>query len=246
LPYFLKNRLSLTALVAGSMVPDFEYFVRVDHRSSYTHTWTGLFWLDLPAGLALCFLFHGLIKQPLFYNVPLFLKKRMATAHRLQWSAEFKKKWFSIFFCLLLGATSHLVWDKFTHRSVHLVQATPPFRKYAEVIDKDMTYDLVWDFNSVIGMGLLLYSLWAMPLSQKETANKNTHFYWLAFSITAFALYILQATSIHLNILDNYVIAGINAILIGLLMASLTDALFRRRRQKGNDSAALSQHVNPK
>src|SRR5215211_4739576 len=85
LHYFLKKRASITGLIAGSLVPDFEYFVRIYHKSYYSHSWAGLFWMDLPAGLALCFLFHQLIRRPLFANAPLLLKKKMAPYQHFAW-----------------------------------------------------------------------------------------------------------------------------------------------------------------
>ena len=50
-----KLRMSATGLVIGSMVPDFEYFIRMRTESKYSHTLAGLFWFDLPLGLLLCF-----------------------------------------------------------------------------------------------------------------------------------------------------------------------------------------------
>ncbi|MEB0248571.1 DUF4184 family protein, partial [Mucilaginibacter sp. 5B2] len=48
LNYLPKRFISLTALVVGSLTPDFEYFIRMKVQSDYSHTLPGLFWFDLP------------------------------------------------------------------------------------------------------------------------------------------------------------------------------------------------------
>jgi len=74
---FKRLKLSATALIIGSMVPDFEYFIRMTDHSRYSHTIAGLFWFDLPMGLLICFVYHGVVKDQLFNNLPPFLKQRV-------------------------------------------------------------------------------------------------------------------------------------------------------------------------
>ncbi len=60
LPFGLigQRYFSMTALIIGSMTPDFEYFLRLRVRSDFSHTLFGVFWFDLPLGIVLCFVFH--------------------------------------------------------------------------------------------------------------------------------------------------------------------------------------------
>src|SRR5689334_20926456 len=104
LPFNLlfKRRLSITGLVAGSLVPDFEYFVRIYHQSFYSHTWSGMFYLDLPAGLLLCFLYQCLLRNPFYANAPLFLKRRMARFQPFRWKQRFAENWQIILVSVLL------------------------------------------------------------------------------------------------------------------------------------------------
>lgn len=48
LNFLPKKYFSMTALVIGSMAPDFEYFFRMRAQSYYSHRWSGMFWFDLP------------------------------------------------------------------------------------------------------------------------------------------------------------------------------------------------------
>ena len=72
-----KHWMSLTGLVVGSLVPDFEYFFRWQVLSLYSHTPAGIFWFDVPVALALCFVFHVVIKKALLENLPIFFKARL-------------------------------------------------------------------------------------------------------------------------------------------------------------------------
>jgi len=218
--YFLKKRISLTGLIAGSMVPDFEYFVRDYHKSFYSHTWLGLFYIDLPAGLLLCFLYHNLIRRPFYANAPLFLKRKLAAFQALHWNSWFAAKWRTVLLCILAGAITHLVWDKLTHHTVPLVQSASGFRKFASFKDKMMTYFLFWDMNSLIGLFLVLYSFWLLPTDKKVQANTDTRPYWLSLCGTALLVFLVQLPGIKL-ILDNIVIAAINAALISIALTSL-------------------------
>jgi len=63
LSYLPKRWVSMVGLIIGSMVPDFEYFMRMKVKSIYSHTWPGLFWFDLPLGLILMFIYQILVKD---------------------------------------------------------------------------------------------------------------------------------------------------------------------------------------
>jgi len=240
--YAFKKRLSVTALIAGSLVPDFEYFIRLNHLSFYSHTWAGLFWLDLPVSLLLCFVFHKFLRGPLYENAPLLLKKRMAQVRRLNWAHYFRKNWLVVLVSLLLGAASHLVWDKITHHSVRLIESSNRFRSHVPLEMRDLTYFLFWDMNSVVGALLLLYAFWLMPVARNTKANKGTTFYWLLLTGSAGLAFLFLLTCIQLLILDNIVIAVIDGILAGLLLASAGYKLkSRAQKTKGGTFTTLRE-----
>src|ERR1041384_8817659 len=73
---FTKVGLVFSALVAGSLSPDFGYFVPMP-GSFFMYTIPGLMLFDLPVGLALLVLFHILIKWPLLSLLPTSLQRRL-------------------------------------------------------------------------------------------------------------------------------------------------------------------------
>src|SRR5688500_17701583 len=88
---YLPRRLySFTGLVAGSIVPDFEYFIRWSNKSIYSHTLAGIFWFDIPMALAISVIYHQLIRTTLIDNLPFFLKSRLIRFRDMDWLAYLK------------------------------------------------------------------------------------------------------------------------------------------------------------
>jgi len=98
LKYFPKKWFSLTGLVIGSMVPDFEYFIRMKVKSIYSHTIDGIFWFDLPLALLLAFLFHNIVKKYLFQNLPKSFQIRLSIFNDFNWNNYFKNNCYYNYF----------------------------------------------------------------------------------------------------------------------------------------------------
>lgn len=219
--YLFRKKVSYTGIIAGSLVPDFEYFLRVFHESYYTHTWAGLFYADLPGGLLLCFLYHNLIRKPFYTNAPLFVRWKMALFQSFSWNLFFVRKWKVVLFSILFGAFTHLVWDKFTHHTVPVLQSVAGYEQPSEPIDYGVTYSVFWDINSLIGVFLVLYAFFLLPASKKINTNQNKAPYWLCFFGCAAALLFLQWPYIRSSVLDDVVIVLINALLLSVLFVSV-------------------------
>src|ERR1700722_2553749 len=83
--------VSITALVIGSITPDFEYFIRMKNLGLYGHTLGGLFWFDLPIGFALTFVYHDLVRDSLIDNLPRFLRSRLNKFKGFDWNTYVKQ-----------------------------------------------------------------------------------------------------------------------------------------------------------
>jgi hypothetical protein len=117
---FRRTKLIQSAVVIGCFVPDFEYFVRLAPRVSgghtFGHTLPGLFAIDLPLGMAIFWLFHRYAKEPLWTWLPEALRQRVKLGPRtppLKGAAQSALVLVSI----LVGATTHILWDSVTHHS---------------------------------------------------------------------------------------------------------------------------------
>lgn len=72
LPFLNNKKMSATALVVGSMSPDFEYFFRMKMQSELSHTFQGIYLVDFPLSFVVILAFHSVIKKPLIDNSPPF------------------------------------------------------------------------------------------------------------------------------------------------------------------------------
>jgi hypothetical protein len=110
----LKRRVSLSALLAGSVVPDFDHIPQLPSFGISSHSLLGAFTFCLPLGLLFYVAFHGIMKRPLIALLPESWASRVGTLDASQ------RRWplvgpGAVVACLLLGTATHLVWGSFTH-----------------------------------------------------------------------------------------------------------------------------------
>src|SRR5688572_15576273 len=128
LPFINWKSFSATALIAGSMAPDFEYFFRMSVKGVYSHTIAGLFYFDVPVAIALAFLFHSTVKHQLLRNLPLAISARFVDTERINFSDALGKRFWAIALCSLLGAATHVFWDSFTHNDAYFARTLPFYK----------------------------------------------------------------------------------------------------------------------
>ncbi len=112
------------ALVIGSIVPDFEFFLRMTPDRSVSHSLPGIFSFCLPMGLLLLFFFHFILKRPLISLFPRTHQKLLVSAEN---SCSFFRadKIGLIIVSLFAGIATHLLWDSCTHADGWLAQRIP-------------------------------------------------------------------------------------------------------------------------
>ena len=109
-----ERKLPFSALVIGSMIPDFPMFVPLSPAYDTTHSISGLLTADLPLGLACFFCFQWIMKRPLFFILPQYIQRRTVRYSSSCVQASWK---FLLCTCvaILLGSWTHVGWDSFTH-----------------------------------------------------------------------------------------------------------------------------------
>lgn len=100
-----------SALIIGSMAPDFVYFAPLGIHGSVSHSVSALFWFCLPSGMLLYFLLHRWLKQPLMSLLPFSVRARITHQEENGFSASLP----ALVFSVLLGALTHIAWDSLTH-----------------------------------------------------------------------------------------------------------------------------------
>lgn len=112
----LRHRAVLSALVIGSMAPDFQNFLPLGVERADSHSLAGIFWFSLPVGLAVYLIFHLLLKKPLCALLPPDMAARLAPI--LAGPSLPRVSGAVVALSLLLGVLTHLAWDVFTHYSI--------------------------------------------------------------------------------------------------------------------------------
>ena len=222
LRYLPKSWFSLTALVIGSLTPDFEYFLRMKVKSDYSHTLNGVFWLDLPLALLLTFVFHNLTRNFLFQNLPVFVKNRILIFTDFNWNAYFKRNWFIVLISLLVGIFSHILWDAFTHKHGYFVNHFEILKNTLTIAGTEIPFWKIAQHLSTLIGGIII--IFAFSKLQKGF-HSNTYIsklYWSSVILFSVMILILRFTlnPKTLNI-GNFVVSFIASFLIAITVAPL-------------------------
>lgn len=164
----------LSALVVGSMSPDFFYFIPRMGQTHYGHTGEGLFLFCLPASLAMLWVFHRLMKLPLVGLAPSSWQPQL-TAVALRrfafgvWPFD-PVRLLMVAGAVLFGAITHVAWDSFTHSTGWVVLHYP-------VLDRSVyegrygflhVHSLLQMASTLLGAGLLLH--WVLRWKRTSTS----------------------------------------------------------------------------
>jgi len=224
LPFLKNKKLSATALIVGSMSPDFEYFFRMKMQSEISHTLSGIFLIDFPLGFIVMFTFHEIIKSPLIDNLPLFFQNRLQELKEFNWVKYFNSAVFTVLISFFLGAVSHVLWDSMTHWDGYMVQRFSFFN--VEVFSIPF-YKVAQHASSIIGLSWILFYIYKLP--EKNANSKIMDFnYWLLFFLFALVFIVVRFYfGTQLNLIGNAVVSIISPMVLAI---SLTGLIFRNKK----------------
>lgn len=227
LTYLPRQWFSLTGLVIGSLTPDFEYFLRMRIKSNYSHTLDGLFWFDLPLGLLLAFLFHNIVRDSLYDNLPTFLKSRFSAFRQFDWNGYFKRNWLVVTISILIGAASHILWDSFTHDHGYFVQTIPTLQNSVDFLGRQIPILKILQHSStLIGGSVIAFAIYKLPTNKTEKENVNLK-YWLILTALTLAIIALRLlTGLELKQYGNVIVTAISA---GLISSTITPWLTKTK-----------------
>ncbi len=151
-----RKHLVLSALVVGSMAPDFPYFVRlVEDTGRLGHSFAGLVYFCIPVGLFLLWLWHAILKQPVLALAPRQLSARLSQEdlrfHFGGWS-----RFALILVSLWIGAALHVFWDGFTHYHGKFVHYLPILVR--PVYHGIPLYSVLQYVSSVVGLAAIAWA----------------------------------------------------------------------------------------
>lgn len=177
---FCPERLNFTALIIGSMSPDFGYYIGQFPVANFAHTALGTLVVCLPMGLLALGLFY-LIRRPLCFVLPQPHRAVLMPLASRRPSVSIHSV-FVAALSILLGAWTHTVWDSFTHPDGWTVTHLAILQ--TTVIRVGTTSLAVFNFLqqiSTFGAGallLVLYFRWLRRQHTTATADTSVHDVW--------------------------------------------------------------------
>ena len=154
---FRRLRLVPSALVIGTLAPDFEYFLRLSPGGRFGHTLPGALLFSLPMALLVLWLFHAFIKVPTVKLLPESLQRRlMPHLHRFRFLPVVRFLWIVV--SVLLGIATHLIWDSFTHSTTWLYRHWSALRQphRLPIMGQVPLYKILQHGSTIVGLTILL------------------------------------------------------------------------------------------
>lgn len=149
---------SFSALVFGSMAPDFEYFFRMQPFSVYSHTLVGLLLFDLPIAILLAVLYHCVVKEPLIARVPEWIGRGLLDANNGLGKLPVWRFAMVFVYSALLGSFSHIAWDSFTHKGTRMVETLLWLQRTISIGHYEVpVYKLLQHGSTLLGGLAILY-----------------------------------------------------------------------------------------
>ena len=198
---FTKAGLVFSALVFGSISPDFGYFFPLP-TSYFMYTPAGLILFDVPVGFGILWLFQVLIKWPLLSLLPESLQRRLFK-HAQGFSFGPPKHFGLILLSLLVGSLTHVIWDSITHDYGWVVER---FAFLNISIGGTPLYAILQNLSSLLGIGLLIYWFirWlpTAPQSDQLPAHFPGKVRTIFFAIAAVSLAAVEGAIIYTRLMN--------------------------------------------
>ena len=219
--------LSFTGLIIGSMVPDFEYFIRMTLYGHYGHTIAGIFIFDLPVGLLLYVLYHGTVRVQLIRHLPQIFYTRFAVFIDSNWKSYFRRHFLQLVLSLFIGTLTHFIWDGLTHDQEYILARYIPVL-LVKVTIAGLSLPLhFWlqILSSFAGMLIVLIFLYKMPAGAEKQPLSSTRItrYWVGVGITTVVIGVVRwlASVPNEKIAGQLVVISMSAFMLALILISL-------------------------
>ncbi|MBN2652271.1 MAG: DUF4184 family protein [Spirochaetales bacterium] len=234
-----KNRyFNMTALIIGSMAPDFEYFIHFKPYQIHGHTILGQVYYNLPLVILLSFIYHHILKESMIIHLPnpygsdyYYLVKEKRQSRSMTGAVVF-------IYSAFIGMFTHLIWDSFTHVNGYFVTRISLLSKELSIMNYDIpVYKVLQHGSTILGLSILFIVLLKLRARQTTSSSPKVSrggkfLFWLsvigiAFLVEFTVIFILKDLSI-----GRLIVGIINGGFLGLLIASFLDKLLRLKKHR--------------
>ena len=179
-----------SALMIGSMVPDWPLYIPIGPEYELTHSFSGVFIACLPLGLGVTLLFLAVVRRALFELAPSGLQRRLVPFVG-EPPAVTARAVVGLALAVCVGAMTHIVWDAFTHRDAWGVALVPGLQQtWFNVMGEQIAGYMVLQHGcSLIGLPLMivLYLHWYRRADQwpadEPIVSNSARYVWIALFI---------------------------------------------------------------
>lgn len=162
---------ALSALIIGSMIPDFAYMTPyLVHQRMQSHSLVGIYLYGIPMGLTIYYVYHFFMAPVITSLLPNLIKQHLHTDLLLGKIPNIPS--YILVFSLILGALTHVFWDFFTHRDgipEYIDWFTIPLTNLDNY--DIMPYRVLQHFSTIFGLCLLMFLIWRW-LSNKQNSQE--------------------------------------------------------------------------
>ncbi|MED4682969.1 DUF4184 family protein [Bacillus mycoides] len=225
LPFAKKHSsyISVTALILGSMAPDFEYFLYFRPYGIIGHTWAGFFYLNLLLVFLLAYAYHFILKGPFITHLPKPFASYYKYVVDAKWGLYTWKNFFVFCYSALFGMVTHVVWDAFTHKTGYFVMEMPLLQQEVYSIP---IYKFLQHGSTCFGLLLLIYVLWKYrrETGQDTSLTSEKKKYWASSIVVAAIIFIVHALLdpyFHIFQIGGIIVSGLISSFCGLLIVSI-------------------------
>ena len=190
-----NNRFSTTAIIIGSIVPDFEFFFQLREVPNIGHHFFGFFVFYIPMAIFFCYIYHNILRNPLIENLPIYFQNKCARTYDFDWNGFVFQNFFIFLFSLILGIFSHLIIDEFTHHDGQLVALLPMLKANIYLASKPFpVFYLLQIALSIFGL-VSLFQIIVKSANQtllNQEIGKKNQWYWCIFAILFLCILVLR------------------------------------------------------
>jgi len=237
LPFSRSSKyINFSALVLGSMAPDFEYFLRGRPSAEIGHTLIGFLTFNLPIVVLVYFIYHTWIHKTLWSHLPSFLQESPVQKPRSSKVLHIVV----LLYSALFGMITHVVWDSFTHLNGFMVRKLSILTYTAQVLDFNIPIFKLLQHGSTI-VGILIIISYMYIRARKNRFNdkglikpKQKWMYWSLIALVALLLFSLWyfIDQVSIGSYGIIVVRIIDCGFISLLIVSLLFGQFNKVKKE--------------
>lgn len=220
--------LDFTALVIGTMAPDFEYFIYFKPRQIIGHTLLGQLSFNLPIAFIIAYIYHYILKESIITNLPKSYCNRYYYLTQSEWKINSVFKFIVFCYSMLIGAFTHIAWDSFTHKTGFFVDKLKLLSDYINLLGYEIPIYKILQHGSTL-LGFVVIAIYLLMIQNKnmdiknhvEISKINKVRFWVGTFLISIVIIPLMIIKLDNFILGGVIVTTINGAFIGVITMSI-------------------------